>query len=242
MKILVAEDNSDIRMLHQRQLSNWGYNVDLAINGKEAVEHVQKSSEKGAVNYDLCLMDINMPVMSGIEAIQKIRRNTTYLPVIAYSANPDNKTPSLQAGADEFLLKPLPAKALKEKLEECAVKKIALYLDNESLSMHRVGPANSQERNKLKTLDKKGLAQITVIDTSHRFLTHKTAQNKLIHDLGEGNNNIISTELLDRTEQGHNLIQIHAAQISIQKISLTPEEFQQHLKEENEILKKYEKP
>ncbi len=123
--------------------------------------------------------------------IKKIRRNTTYLPVIAYSANPDNKTPSLQAGADKFLLKPLPAKALKEKLEECAVKQIVLYLDNESLSMHKVDPANNQELNKLKTLDKKGLAQITVIDTSQRFLIHKTAQNKLIHDLGKGNNNII---------------------------------------------------
>ncbi len=176
--------------------------------------------------------------MSGIEAIQKIRRNTTYLPVIAYSVNPDNKTLSLQAGADEFLLKPLPAKTLKEKLEECAVRQIVFYLDNESLLMHRVGPANNQELKKLKTLDKKGLAQITVIDTSHRFLVHKAAQNKLIHDLGEGNNSIISTEFLDRTEQGHNLIKIHAAQISIQKTSLTPEEFQQHLKKENERLKK----
>lgn len=58
-------------------------------------------------------MDINMPVMSGIEAIQKIRRNTAYLPVIAYSTNLDNKAPSLQAGADEFLLKALPVKAFK---------------------------------------------------------------------------------------------------------------------------------
>jgi len=54
-----------------------------------------------------------MPVMSGIEAIQKIRRNTAYLPVIAYSTNLDNKAPSLQAGADEFLLKALPVKAFK---------------------------------------------------------------------------------------------------------------------------------
>jgi len=108
--------------------------------------------------------------------------------------------------------------------------------------MHRVGPNNSQELNKLKALDKKGLAKITVIGTSHRFLAHKTAQNKLIHDLGKSNNNIIFTELLDRTQQGHNLIQIHATQISIQKISLTLEEFQQHLKKENEILTKYEKP
>lgn len=85
MKVLIVEDDPAIRRLHQRQLTRWGYNVDLAVNGREAVECVRKSGEKGAVNYDLCLMDVNMPVMSGIEAIQVIRKNTTYLPVVANS-------------------------------------------------------------------------------------------------------------------------------------------------------------
>jgi len=54
-----------------------------------------------------------MPVMSGIEAIQTIHKNTTYLPVVAHSADPDNEVPCLDAGADEFLLKPRPAEKLK---------------------------------------------------------------------------------------------------------------------------------
>ena len=73
MNILVAEDDPVIHNLHQRQLTRWGYNVDLAVNGREAVECVRKSRERGGVNYDLCLMDVNMPVMNGIEAIQAIR-------------------------------------------------------------------------------------------------------------------------------------------------------------------------
>ncbi len=122
MKILVAEDDPNIRILHQKQLTNWGHSVDLAVNGKNAVECVHKSKEKGVLNYDLCLMDVNMPVMDGIEAIQVIRKNTTYLPIIAYSASLENKVPCLEAGADKFLLKPHPSSALKKALEEFSVK------------------------------------------------------------------------------------------------------------------------
>ncbi len=238
MKILIAEDNSAIRMLHQEQLTNWGYRVDLAVNGKEAVEHVQKSEEKDATSYDLCLMDINMPIMNGIEAIQIIRKNTTSLPVIAYSANLNNKTLSLKAGADDFLLKPFPAKPLKEKLEECAVKQVVLYLDNESLSMRRVGPADKEELTELRMLDKKGIAKFTVVDIPLRFLAHKGAQHKLFQEFNDSN--FQYTELLDRTRQKHNIIQIHASQIWMKKQSLTPEQFQKMMAEEDRSLKKYE--
>jgi len=240
MKILVAEDNLDIRILHKKRLSQWGYHVDLASNGEEAVEHVQKSGEKGVTHYDLCLMDINMPVMDGIEAIQTIRKNTPYLPVIAYSANLDNKAPSLKAGADEFLLKPQPAKVLKEKLEECAVKQIVLYLDNESLSMSKIGPVDSEELTELRRLDKKGIAKFTVIGAPFRFLAHKNIQHKLLHELN--NDNFQYTELLDRTHEEHSIIQIHASQIWLQKQSLTPEQFQKMVTEEDEQMKKYENP
>ncbi len=239
MKILIAEDNPDIRMLHQKRMSKWGYHADFASNGKEAVEHVQKSGEKNITNYDLCLMDINMPIMSGIEAIQTIRKNTPYLPVIAYSANLDNKAPSLKAGADEFLLKPYPTKALKEKLEECSVKQIVLYLSNENLSMSKIGPTDGEELTELRMLDKKGIAKFTVISEPFQFLAHKNIQHKLFHELN--NNNFQYTELLDRTHPEHGIIQIHASKIWLKKQSLTLEQFQKMVIEEDEQMKKYEK-
>jgi len=45
MKVLIADDDPAIRRLPQRQLIRWGYSVDLAVNGKEVVEHVRKSGE-----------------------------------------------------------------------------------------------------------------------------------------------------------------------------------------------------
>lgn len=81
-------------------------------------------AERGAVNYDLCLMDVNMPIMDGIEAIREIRKNTTYLPVAAHSADPDNEMSCLEAGADEFLLQPRPAAELKRMLGDFSVKQM----------------------------------------------------------------------------------------------------------------------
>jgi len=240
MKVLIAEDDPVIRRLHQRQLIHWGYSTDLAVNGKEAVECVRKSREKGAVNYDLCLMDVNMPIMNGIEAIQAIRKNTTYLPIIAHSANPDNKIPCLEMGADEFLPKPCPSVELKETLEEFSVKQMILYLDGESLSMRRVGSADREELTELRMLNKKGITKFTVVDISFHFLAHKNALNKLLGDFGE--NDFRSAEILDRTDQGHNVIQIYASQIWLKKRSLTSEQFQKWVGEEDALLKKYEEP
>ena len=240
MKILIAEDDPAIRRLHQKQLTRWGYSVDLAVNGREAVESVHKSGERGAVNYDLCLMDINMPIMDGVEAIQAIRKNATYLPVVAHSVNPDNKMPCLDAGADVFLLKPRPAAELKKTLEEFSVKQMILYLDSESLSVRWAGPADREELTELRMLDKKGITKFTAVDIFSRFLAHKNAQNKLLDDFGE--DSFRFSEILDRTCQGHNVIQIHASQIWLKKVSLTPEQFQERIRAEDALLKKYEKP
>jgi len=237
MKILIAEDDLDIRMLHQKQLTNWGHNVDLAVNGKNAVECVHKSGQKGTANYDLCLMDVNMPVMSGIEAIQAIRKNTTYLPVIAYSANMENKALCLEAGADKFLLKPHPSTELKRAVEEFSVKQMILYLEDESLLMRKVGPINREELTELRLLDKKGMTKLTVVDdAAFSPSDHENIQNKLLPDINK--NSVQFTEILDHTYQKSNVIQIHASQVWLKKMQLTPKQFRRLVMEEDEILKK----
>jgi len=237
MKILIAEDTPDIRMLHQKQLTRWGYHVDLAVNGEDAVEHVQKNGEKGALNYDLCLMDVNMPVMNGIDAIHEIRKNTTYLPIIACSVNPDNEAPCLEAGADKFLLKPHSAIELKETLEEFTIKQHILYLDGESLSVRKAGPADSEELIELRMLDKKWVTKFTVVGVSCRFLAYKNMQNGLLDDFGGGN--FRATEIPGCMEQECEQIQAYASQTYLKKIHLTPKEFWGKVKRENEILKRY---
>ncbi|MGL6160347.1 response regulator [Microbulbifer sp.] len=69
MNILIAEDTPIIQRLYQSLMENWGFN-DIAINGQEAVEYAKNNSKK----YDLCLMDVDMPIMNGLDAARIIRK------------------------------------------------------------------------------------------------------------------------------------------------------------------------
>jgi len=89
-------------------------------------------------------------------------------------------------------------------------------------------------------LNKKGMTKFTTVDISFRFLAHKNAQDKLLDDFGK--DNFRFAEMLDRTYQGRNVIQINASQIWLKKVGLTSEQFQKWVREENALLKKYEKP
>ena len=103
MKLLIAEDNSDLRYMTSRILDMWKYKYDIAHNGKEVVNLAQKNEG----HYDLCLMDIDMPIMNGYEAAQVLRKTTRYFPIIAVTANPGIKENFSQEEIDciDFVLK-----------------------------------------------------------------------------------------------------------------------------------------
>lgn len=101
--ILIAEDNEINRMVLLENLKNKGFNVDVAINGKEAYE---KAIEK---TYDLILMDLQMPVYSGYESSERIREELSDVPIIALSADVFSgvKEKVNKAGMNDYLSKPI---------------------------------------------------------------------------------------------------------------------------------------
>ncbi|MGI3165683.1 ATP-binding protein [Pseudooceanicola sp. 200-1SW] len=112
LRILVAEDNSTNQLVARSMLERLGQNVDLVVNGAEAVEAVQK------FDYDLVLMDVSMPVMDGPTAMQQIRAlgtDTSRIPILALTAHAgdDQVAFYLKAGFNEVLTKPI----LKPELE-----------------------------------------------------------------------------------------------------------------------------
>lgn len=106
VRILLAEDNSMNQFYAKQLLNSWKIAVELAGNGVEVVEMSQKKQ------YDLILMDLQMPLMNGYKALEKIRQADNIninTPVICVSADvfPETRTKALESGMDDFLTKPL---------------------------------------------------------------------------------------------------------------------------------------
>lgn len=117
-KFLVAEDIELNQFLVKTMLESWGGQVDIAVNGKEAVEKVKENP------YDLILMDIQMPEMDGITATRLIRElaqpEKANVPIIAFTANTlqgDSKL-YLDAGMNDYITKPYTEDKLHEKITD----------------------------------------------------------------------------------------------------------------------------
>ncbi|MBQ0719663.1 MAG: EAL domain-containing protein [Gammaproteobacteria bacterium] len=112
--VLIVDDNRVNQQVAREMLNKLGYRSDIAINGQDAVS---KSLRK---NYDLILMDCNMPVMDGYEATREIRKRggEKYLPIIAMSANTSDEDAEkcLLAGMDGTIGKPLRLNKLRDEL------------------------------------------------------------------------------------------------------------------------------
>ena len=114
-KILVAEDNTLNQELIKYVLESLGLEYKIVSNGKEALEEYKNN------NYDLILMDINMPVLDGIEAFKQIRsyekeNNLKAIPISALTANAikGDKEKFLDLGMDYYLSKPINIAKVKE--------------------------------------------------------------------------------------------------------------------------------
>ena len=104
-KILIVDDDPDLCYILQTVFEHLGYDSVVAVNGKEAVDLATSQLP------DLILMDINLPGMSGIEAMARLRANpdTREIPVIGLSANamPNDIRHGLAAGFRRYLTKPI---------------------------------------------------------------------------------------------------------------------------------------
>ncbi len=102
-KIIVAEDSSVIQNLTKRILSIQNYQITSVKNGQQVMDKLAKNT------YDLILMDINMPIMDGMECARKIRADQLDIPIIAITGNAKNYSIQdfKEAGIDDYLPKPL---------------------------------------------------------------------------------------------------------------------------------------
>src|ERR1700753_538404 len=114
-QVIIAEDSPVSRMLLERSLNKWGFDVTVTHDGNAAYEAL--STENSA---RLAILDWMMPGMDGVEVCRKIRQLShlpyTYIVMLTSMTNKDDLAEALQAGADDFVSKPFNEQELKARL------------------------------------------------------------------------------------------------------------------------------
>ncbi len=190
LRILIAEDNMVNQRVALGLLKQLGYTATSTNNGLEAVNALE------AAEYDVVLMDIQMPEMDGLEATREIRRRWPDGPrrpyIIAMTANAmtGDREKCLDAGMDEYISKPVKANRLKTALEQCcelraAVAAVAAHPMSTNGSTHPAvehAVLNRDSLEALKSLQSEGddgflkeMIELFIADTPERFAEMDTA-------------------------------------------------------------------
>ena len=127
-KILVIEDEEDVRESYLDMFEFFGYEVDSAPNGREGVVKVTKN------DYDIVITDLNMPEMDGIEVLKMVKKNKPYIEVIVITgyATLENAIKAMKIGAYDYFTKPIDLEHVKIVLSKC-IQSIKARKENEEL-------------------------------------------------------------------------------------------------------------
>lgn len=102
MRILVAEDEKDMNHIISKRLKEEGYSVDSCYDGTQIFDYLP------CAEYDAIILDIMMPKMNGLQVLKKLRGENNQIPVLLLTARDsiDDRVTGLDAGADDYLVKP----------------------------------------------------------------------------------------------------------------------------------------
>jgi two-component system chemotaxis response regulator CheY len=117
MRALIVDDSKAMRTILRKIVAECGFDeVVEAENGVQALVHLRKAGAP-----DLVLVDWNMPEMTGIEFVARVRKDDAFdasmLMMVTTETEPARITEALVAGADEYVMKPFTADALREKID-----------------------------------------------------------------------------------------------------------------------------
>ena len=111
---MIAEDNQINQKVAETIFRNLGYEIDIAMDGKEVVEMIKKK------NYDIVFMDLQMPEKDGVDATVEIRGLGFQMPIIAMTAtvSKSGRDSALTSGMNYYITKPVKIEAVKTVLQK----------------------------------------------------------------------------------------------------------------------------
>lgn len=145
MRILIAEDDAPLATFIAKAFNSEDHHTEIAPTGDDALQRVQRGG------LDLLILDLNLPVISGTEVLQKVRKADTEIPILILTATDEvaERVACLDAGADDYLTKPFSFSELSARIRAVfrrknrpgnAFLKVAdLELDYLQRTVHRAG-------------------------------------------------------------------------------------------------------
>ncbi len=130
-RILLLEDDPDIRLGLEQHLLREGFAVDAFENGKDALRHLQLTASGQGSKSDAALLDLTLPDMDGLDVLRTIRNTPAYrsLPVVLVTARSEeiDRVLGLELGADDYISKPFSTRELLARIR--AILRRASFLD-----------------------------------------------------------------------------------------------------------------
>ena len=170
MKLLIAEDTVTVQSLLSALMAEWGYDHDLAIDGAEAITYARRKPGE----YDLCIMDVEMPRVNGLDATRTSRRAVDYFPILGYSTDERLHQRCLESGMDGFLSKLSKPEQLRAAIDEMTPKLLLVSWESELITVEKAKPTDPEELRELQALRKNGLTKLKLAGLERSFIVQQT--------------------------------------------------------------------
>ena len=191
INILLAEDNITNQRVAIGMLNKFGLSADIANNGKEALE------ASSATQYDLILMDMQMPEMDGVNATREIRARGFNSPIIAMTANAmvEDREKCTEAGMNDYLSKPVTPDALIELLEKWLPTKPK---ENQTTNASQVpSSATPEDNNASKGISNNPNPQSSSAGEQNMDSTQQTTNNETTSDKPVFDQAVLNEQTMD---------------------------------------------
>lgn len=214
-KVLLIEDEPEVRESYIDMLSMLGYEVDSADNGVNGLEKLQKD------NYDIVITDLNMPVMNGLETLRQIKKKDidTEVIVVTGFATIENAIGAMKQGAFDYITKPVSIEHVKIVLSKC-IQKIQARRENSQLkSMNAQLCELNELKDKFITITNHELRTPLAVLKGYLDLMDMELEDNKSNDVNDYLRIIGKTvdEMVEMIDNMHNLSNLHNSRIKSQK-------------------------